>query len=93
MVLWSQCPCLQTRVDSFVFFQVSRKTKLYETGRCFAEFRSFRGTEKIRKYEKRVPSCFAKLRNCETMFRSYFRTFSFKFCTYSSSFVPFNLLI
>ena len=31
-----------TRVDSFVFFLVSRNTKLYETGHCFAEFRSFR---------------------------------------------------
>ena len=70
MVLWSQCPCLQTRVDSFVFFQVSRKTKLYETGRCFAEFRSFRGTEKNTKKEFRVVS-----RNCETAKQCFVRIF------------------
>ena len=29
------------------FLKVSRNTKLYETGNCFAEFRSFRETEKM----------------------------------------------
>ena len=75
MVLWSQCPCLQTRVDSFVFFQVSRKTKLYETGRCFAEFRSFRGTEKNTKIRKKSSELFretAKLRNNVSFVFSYF---------------------
>ena len=76
MVLWSQCPCLQTRVDSFVFFQVSRKTKLYETGRCFAEFRSFRGTEKNTKIRKKGTEYFvcetAKLRNNVSFVFSYF---------------------
>ena len=61
------------RVDSFVFL-VSRKTKLYETGHCFAEFRKIEKNTKIRKYEKvfRVV-----LRNCETMFRFVFRIFFF----------------
>ena len=75
MVLWSQCPCLQTRVDSFVFFQVSRKTKLYETGRCFAEFRSFRGTEKNTKIRKKSSELLretAKLRNNVSFVFSYF---------------------
>ena len=54
---------LPDRVDSLVFFLVSRNTKLYETGWCFTEFRSFRETEKIRKSEKSVSSCFAKLKN------------------------------
>ena len=52
------------------FFLVSRNTKLYETGHCFAEFRSFRETEnntKIRKKGFRVVS-----RNLETMFRFVF---------------------
>ena len=52
----------RTRVDSFEFFFASRNTKLYETDHCFAEFRSFSETEKIRKYEKSVSSCFAKLK-------------------------------
>ena len=52
-----------TRVDSFVVFLVSRDTKLYETGRCFAESRSFRETDKNTKKVFRVVS-----RNCETVF-------------------------
>ena len=44
---------VRIRVDSFVFFLVSRNTKLYETGHCFAEFRSFR---KIRNKVFRVVS-------------------------------------
>ena len=44
------------RDDSFVFFLALRNTKLYEKVHCFAEFRSFRETEKIRKYEKSVSS-------------------------------------
>ena len=44
------------------FFLVSRNTKLYETGHCFAEFRSFRETGKNMKIQKSVSSCFAKLK-------------------------------
>ena len=78
-------------MDSFVFFLSFANTKLYETGHCFARFRSFRESEKNTKKAFRVvsrnsvSSCFAK--QC---FVSYFRTFSFKFCTFSSSFVPSN---
>ena len=42
-------PSFVCRVESNVFFFVSRNTKLHETGHYFAEFLSFRETEKIRK--------------------------------------------
>ena len=59
-----------SRVDSFEFVLVLRNTKLYETGHCFAEFRLFRETEKIRKYEKK---CFVLFRQIEknVSFRSF----------------------
>ena len=57
-------------VDSFGFFFVSRSTKLYETGHCFAEFQSFREIEKNTKIQKSVSSCFAKLKNIVS-FRSF----------------------
>ena len=38
--------CRCNRVDFFVFFLVSRNTKIYETRHCFAVFRSFRETKK-----------------------------------------------
>ena len=67
--------------------------KLYETGHCFAEFRPFRDTEKIRKYEKKVFRVVS--RNRETMFRFVFSYnfvkilyFLFDFHNFYSSFVP-----
>ena len=41
------------------FFLVSRNTELYETGHCFAEFRSFREMEKNTKIRKK---CFELFR-------------------------------
>ena len=71
----SQPPYTVCRVDSFVFFLDSRNTKLHETGHCFAEFQSFRETEKNTKLRKK---CFKLF--CETSkpsFVSYLRIFSF----------------
>ena len=74
------------RVDSFVFYLVSRNKKLSKTGHCFAEFRSFRKTEKNTKIGK---MCFELFRETgKQCFVSYFRIFSFQFCIFSSSFVP-----
>ena len=84
----SQPPYTVCRVDSFVFFLDSRNTKLHETGHCFAEFQSFRETEKKYKTTKKsVSNCFAKLRN-QVSFRIYVY-FLFKFCTFYSSLIPF----
>ena len=52
--------CQLCRFNSFVFFFVSRNTKLYETGCCFAEFRSFRETEKSTKIRKKSVSSWKK---------------------------------
>ena len=50
---------------------------MYETGRCFAEFRSFRETEKNTKIRKK---CFELFREtAKQCFVSYFRIFSFNF--------------
>ena len=57
------------RVDSFVFL-VSRKTKLYETGHCFAEFRKIEKNTKIRKYEKKCLELFRE--TAKQCFVSYF---------------------
>ena len=82
------------------FFLVSRNTKQTETGRCFAKFRSFRETEKNTKIQKRVSSCFAKMRN-NVSFRIFVifllnfvppRRVLYllnQFCAFYSSFVPF----
>ena len=61
---------VRIRVDSFVFFLVSRNTKLYETGHRFAEFRSFRETDKNTKKRKKVFRVVSQ--NIETMFRFLF---------------------
>ena len=66
----SQPPYTVCRVDSFVFFLDSRNTKLHETGHCFAEFQSFRETEKNTKLRKKVFQIV--LRNFETKFRFVF---------------------
>ena len=76
---------------SFGVFFVSRSTKLYETGHCFAEFQSFREIENNTKIRKK---CFELFREtCETMLRLVFRIFSFKFCAYSSIFCTFHSCI
>ena len=54
-------PPPQLGMTVFGIFLVSRKTKLYETGHCFAKFRSFRETEKNTK--KSVSSFFAQQQN------------------------------
>ena len=56
-----------------VYFSISRNTKLFETGYCFAEFRSLRETEKNMKYEKK---CFELFREtAKQRFVLHFRIF------------------
>ena len=74
-------------VDSFVFLFSFAKYKLYETGHCFAKFRSFRKTRKKRKYKKKGFELFRKTE--KNRFVSYFGIFSYKFCTISSNCVHF----
>ena len=81
------------RVDSFVFFFVSRNTILYETGHCFAKIRSFCETVKYPKIRKKVFRVVS--RNCKTMFHFVFSYIFFQilyllfeFRTLYSSFVP-----
>ena len=69
--------CFGCRVDSFVFLLVLWNTKLYETGHCFAEFRSFRKTEKNTKVRKKYFELFRE--TAKQSFVSHFRIFSFQF--------------
>ena len=80
------CSCVGLTVSYFLL--ILRNTKLYETGHCFAKFRSFR---EIRNKVFRV--VFAKLKKTFHFVVSHIfiemLCLLFEFCTFHSRFVPF----
>ena len=73
------------RVDSFAFFFSFAK---YETVRNRSLFR--RVSIVLRNWKKSEKKCFELFRETAKQWLvSYFRIFSFKFCTFASGFVPF----